>query len=76
MDDIDHLPAVVPRKADRRNPEIRVAEPALAVEGSLGLMLDGYGWQPLSSQWDYKRTRERAHAEAFPRDVVEEILNN
>jgi AcrR family transcriptional regulator len=53
-----------------------VAESALAVEWSLGLMLDGYGWQPLSSQWDYKRTRQRVHAEAFPRDVVEEILNN
>ncbi|MEX0678790.1 MAG: TetR/AcrR family transcriptional regulator [Pirellulales bacterium] len=53
-----------------------VAEPALAVEWSLGLLLDGYGWQPLSSQWDYKRTRKRVHAEAFPPEVVEEILGN
>jgi AcrR family transcriptional regulator len=52
-----------------------IAEPTLAVERSLGLMLDGYGWRPLSSDWDYKATRQRVHEEAFPRAVVDEILS-
>jgi AcrR family transcriptional regulator len=53
-----------------------VSRPALAVEWSLGLMLDGYAWRPLSSEWDYKATRERVRNEAFPSELVEEILKH
>ncbi len=28
-------------------------------------LLDGWGWRPLSSEWDYAATRRRAAAEAF-----------
>ncbi|MCB9856687.1 MAG: TetR/AcrR family transcriptional regulator [Phycisphaerales bacterium] len=28
-------------------------------------LLDGWGWRPLSSDWDYEATRKRAAAEAF-----------
>jgi AcrR family transcriptional regulator len=52
-----------------------VRAPAKAVERSLGLMLDGYGWRPLSTQWDYKATRQRVEREAFPRSVIKEILS-
>ncbi|MEM8737554.1 MAG: TetR/AcrR family transcriptional regulator [Planctomycetota bacterium] len=29
-------------------------------------LLDGYGWTPLSTQWDYLASRDRIVAEAFP----------
>lgn len=52
-----------------------ILQPALSVEMSLGMMLDAYGWQPLSSEWDYKATRGRVHQEAFPPELVEQILS-
>jgi hypothetical protein len=52
-----------------------IGRAAMAVEISLGLMLDGFGWRPLSSQWDYKATRRRVHEEAFPAALVKTILN-
>jgi AcrR family transcriptional regulator len=52
-----------------------IAQPALAIECSLGLMLDGYGWCPLSSEWNYKATRQRVHQEAFPQPFVNEVLS-
>jgi hypothetical protein len=51
-----------------------ISQPALAVERSLGLMLDGYGWQPFSREFDYKATRQRVREEVFPRKLVDEIL--
>jgi AcrR family transcriptional regulator len=51
-----------------------VSQPALAVERSLGLMLDGYGWRPFSRDFDYKATRQRVREEVFPRELVDEIL--
>jgi AcrR family transcriptional regulator len=51
-----------------------ISQPALAVERSLGLMLDGYGWRPLSREFDYKATRQRVREEVFPRKLVDEIL--
>ncbi len=29
-------------------------------------LLDGYNWRPLSSEWDYMKTRERIQQEIFP----------
>ncbi len=51
-----------------------IVQPARSVEVSLGLMLDGYGWRPLSAEWDYKVTRERLRREAFPPELVERLL--
>ena len=28
-------------------------------------LLDGYGWAPLSTEWDYPATLERVHREVF-----------
>jgi AcrR family transcriptional regulator len=52
-----------------------ISHPTLSIEMSLALMLDGYGWKPLSTEWDYKATRQRVHAEAFPPALVSKILS-
>lgn len=51
-----------------------VLHPVQAMDHALGMMLDGYGWRPLSSEWDYRETRKRVRAEAFPPEFVEEVL--
>ena len=53
-----------------------VAHPAQAMDHALGNMLDGYAWRPLLSEWDYRATQQRAHAEVFTPEVVSEILNS
>jgi AcrR family transcriptional regulator len=53
-----------------------VANPRRALELSLGILLDGYGWRPSSQEWDYKATRSRVHAEAFPAHVVATVLGD
>ncbi len=53
-----------------------VAHPAEAMGHALGNMLDGYGWRPLNNEWDYRATRQRAHAEVFTPEVVSEILKS
>jgi AcrR family transcriptional regulator len=35
------------------------------------IVLDGLGWAPLSTEWDYKETRERFFREVFP-ELLEE----
>ncbi len=30
------------------------------------IVLDGLGWKPLSTEWDYKETRKRFFREVFP----------
>jgi AcrR family transcriptional regulator len=51
-----------------------VAHPWRSVELSLSILLDGYGWRPLSSAWDYKATRERVHRDSFPAAFVQGVL--
>ena len=46
--------------------ELGIGEPFACVRRSMTLMLDGYGWKPLSKDWDYPRTFERIHREVFP----------
>jgi AcrR family transcriptional regulator len=53
-----------------------VARPELAQALSTAVMLDGYGWKPLSGEWNYKETRRRVHAEAFPPDLVARVLSS
>ncbi len=33
------------------------------------LLADGYGWQPLSTEWDYADTMRRIRAEVFPKEA-------
>lgn len=32
------------------------------------LVVDGYGWRPLSTEWDYGKTRDRIQQEIFPEE--------
>ena len=54
--------------------QMGVSNPTGAVDLSLALLLDGYGWRPLSTEWDYKETRERVYREVFPDDYVRAVL--
>lgn len=42
-----------------------VTEPMNALRRAAGALLDGYGWKPLSADWDYDATRKR---------VVQEVI--
>ena len=35
--------------------------------------LDGLGWRPLSSEWDYRRTLQRVYTEVFPPAYLDEL---
>ncbi|MBN1342245.1 MAG: TetR/AcrR family transcriptional regulator [Phycisphaerae bacterium] len=48
-------------------------DPEASILGALVAMMDGFGWRPLSTEWDYNRTLERLAAEVFPPDLIEEI---
>jgi AcrR family transcriptional regulator len=41
------------------------ADPDRVVNRNLRLLLDGLGWRPLSSEWDYSATERRVLAEVF-----------
>jgi AcrR family transcriptional regulator len=45
-----------------------VAEPMNALRRSAAAVLDGYGWKPLSTEWDYDATRKR-----FAKEVIDAI---
>ena len=44
-----------------------------AMFGSLSAMMDGFGWRPLSTEWDYNKTVRRLADEVFPPEVIEEV---
>ncbi|HVS16628.1 MAG TPA: TetR/AcrR family transcriptional regulator [Thermoanaerobaculia bacterium] len=62
------------RRSDTPLEQAGITNPTLAVDLSLGLLLDGYGWRPLSGEWDYKETRRRVTEEVFPEAVVAQVL--
>ncbi|WP_148591797.1 TetR/AcrR family transcriptional regulator [Aquisphaera giovannonii] len=41
------------------------AEPLIALRSSVHVLLDGYGWKPLLSEWDYDATYRRIYGETF-----------
>ncbi len=47
--------------------------PEGAIFGSLVAMMDGFGWRPLSSEWDYNETLRRISTELFTPEVVAEV---
>jgi AcrR family transcriptional regulator len=53
-----------------------VASPRLAVELSQAVLLDGFGWRPLGTEWPYRETRRRVHSEVFPAEVVARVLGD
>jgi AcrR family transcriptional regulator len=50
-----------------------ITEPYAAVRRNCHLLLDGYGWQPLSTAWDYDQSLRRIHTEIFP-DLLNGVL--
>lgn len=46
--------------------ELGVADPYHAVRQSINMGLDGYGWHPLSIEYDYRRLFEKLQQEVFP----------
>jgi AcrR family transcriptional regulator len=45
-----------------------ITEPMNALRRAAGALLDGYGWRPLTTEWDYDATRKRVAKEVL-RDV-------
>jgi AcrR family transcriptional regulator len=49
--------------------EMGIAEPFAAVKQAIEVMSNGFGWRPLSTEWDYAETRRRVWEEIFPGEV-------
>lgn len=49
--------------------ELGVGDPWEAVARGCERLCDGYGWRPLTSDWDYERTRQRVREELFPEEM-------
>jgi len=47
-------------------PVCGVGDPRVVLRRLGGRLLDGLGWRPLSSEWDYRATMARIYAEVFP----------
>jgi AcrR family transcriptional regulator len=47
-------------------PLVGVGDPRVVLRRMGGRLLDGLGWRPLSSEWDYRATMARIYAEVFP----------
>ena len=46
--------------------ELGIHAPFAAIHRTAAVMGDGYGWRPLTSEWDYAATAERVWREVFP----------
>ena len=50
--------------------DIGIADPFVAILKTAQMFGDGYGWQPLSSEWDYGETIRRIREEIFPKESL------
>ncbi len=48
-----------------------VTSPFRAVRQHCHTLLDGYGWQPLTPQWDYELSFRRVQQEVFPEECLQ-----
>ncbi len=46
-----------------------IANPPKALRRNIHAVLDGYGWKPLSSEWDYEKTQQRILSEVFSEEA-------
>jgi hypothetical protein len=51
-------------------PAAGVGDPRVVLRRMGGRLLDGLGWRPLSSEWDYRATMARIYAEVFPPSLL------
>jgi AcrR family transcriptional regulator len=49
--------------------ELGIANPFASIMRSADVLGDGFGWHPLSSEWDYEQTRARVRGEVFPEEA-------
>lgn len=47
---------------------LRFRDPYAAIFTNCHVLGDGYGWRPLSTEWDYNATYERIRREVFPKE--------
>ena len=47
-----------------------IQDPMKALKISMHAVLDGFGWRPFSSEWDYHKTSERVKKEIFPKETA------
>ena len=45
--------------------QIQVSDPFSTLRETVLVLLDGYGWKPLSTEWDYTKTAQRIAKEVF-----------
>jgi AcrR family transcriptional regulator len=45
--------------------QIRVDDPFSALRANIRVLLDGFGWEPLSTEWDYAESHRRIIREVF-----------
>ncbi len=45
-------------------------DPQLIIDQAYQHYLDGYGWRPLSTEWDYRQTISRIRDEVFGEDIL------
>jgi AcrR family transcriptional regulator len=46
--------------------KLGISDPATTLFTCYDHLLDGFGWKPLSTEWDYAATHERVRREVFP----------
>ncbi|MBN2308876.1 MAG: TetR/AcrR family transcriptional regulator [Candidatus Hydrogenedentes bacterium] len=49
--------------------EMGIADPFASIIRSTQYLGDGFGWRPLSTEWDYEETRRRVCREVFPNEA-------
>lgn len=49
--------------------ELGIQDPFDVVTRGCERLCDGYGWRPLTSEWDYEKTRQRIREELFPEEI-------
>jgi hypothetical protein len=47
---------------------LNLRDPYAAIFKNCHVLGDGYGWRPLSTEWDYDATVERIRREVFPEE--------
>jgi hypothetical protein len=63
-------------RSDTPLDEYGITDPDLAMNLAINTLMDGLGWKPLSSEWDYVDTVARIYEDVFPEEAVSKILNS
>jgi AcrR family transcriptional regulator len=53
--------------------ELGINDVVRVMRRSGSVTLDGYGWRPLSTEWDYRKTMRRVYGELFPELVIHQV---